>query len=102
MSVNSIRRAGLCADHFNISSFKEDKKKLKRDAVPIPFTDSNNLQKTTIRIQTTENIYQGEKKEENQNIYNSTTAGTSLESSEQLEIDQQLFQEFPLRTYPPP
>jgi len=26
-SVNSIRRAGLCADHFNISSFKEEDKK---------------------------------------------------------------------------
>lgn len=64
--------------------------------MPIPFTDSNNLQKTTTRIQTTENIYQEEKREENQNIYNSTTAETSLESSEQLEIDQQLFQEFPL------
>jgi len=37
-SATSLRRAGLCADHFHPNSFMEkNKKKLKRDAIPIKF-----------------------------------------------------------------
>jgi len=37
-SATSLRRAGLCADHFHPISFtRKDKKRLKRDAVPIKF-----------------------------------------------------------------
>jgi len=37
-STSSIRRAGLCVDHFTENSFKgEGKKLLKRGLVPIPF-----------------------------------------------------------------
>jgi len=44
-TANSVHRAGLCADHFDTNSFKgEDKKKLKRDAIPIRFKDLIYLQ----------------------------------------------------------
>lgn len=39
-TASSLRRAGLCADHFSLSSFTgEDKKKLKRNAIPVRFND---------------------------------------------------------------
>ncbi|XP_026827851.1 uncharacterized protein LOC113562470 [Ooceraea biroi] len=39
-SANSVRRAGLCADHFNEKCFKgRNKKRLRRDAVPLRWTD---------------------------------------------------------------
>jgi len=44
-STSTLRRAGLCADHFDITSFKgENKKVLKRYAVPFRF-DVTCLQK---------------------------------------------------------
>jgi len=37
-SATSLRRAGLCADHFHPNSFMgKNKKKLKRDTIPIKF-----------------------------------------------------------------
>jgi len=37
-SATSLRRTSLCADHFHPNSFMgKDKKKLKRDAIPIKF-----------------------------------------------------------------
>jgi len=73
-SASTLRRAGLCADHFNITSFKgEDKKVLKRDAVPIRF-DVTYLQKETCnvinndmipKLQMTEKITQIEETREN-------------------------------------
>lgn len=40
-SATSLRRAGLCADHFSDNSFnKEGKKKLKRGSVPFPFKNN--------------------------------------------------------------
>jgi hypothetical protein len=37
-AASSIRRAGLCADHFSKNSFRgEGKKLLKRGSIPLPF-----------------------------------------------------------------
>lgn len=43
-SLSSIRRAGLCEDHFPKDSFTNSaKKSLKRSAISIPFTETSNI-----------------------------------------------------------
>jgi len=76
-SASTLRRAGLCADHFDITCFKgEGKKVLKRDAVPIRFTclqkeyengnECNVINNNTItKLQMTEKITQIEETREN-------------------------------------
>lgn len=52
-SAASLRRAGLCADHFSPSSFKgEDKKKLKRDAISIKFNGCSQKESETMNTGT--------------------------------------------------
>jgi len=47
-SATFLRRAGLCADHFHPISFtRKDKKRLKRDAVPIKFNGCSQKESET-------------------------------------------------------
>ncbi|XP_025163603.1 uncharacterized protein LOC112590642, partial [Harpegnathos saltator] len=51
-SPNTLRAAGLCEDHFVVTSFKNPQKiKLRRDAVPIPYDkDASSAHKDNIEI----------------------------------------------------
>lgn len=106
-SAHSVRRAGLCANYFYANSFKtEDKKVLKRNALPIRHYDLINLQEKSNTAMEIEEIQtaQGEQNQINEieevgNAYNNATAGTSFHVDYNNKVDNQLHQF--QRTYHP-
>lgn len=107
-TANSVRRAGLCADHFNINSFKgEDKKTLQRDAVPIRFNNLINLEEECTAAMEIEEMQRAQK-EQNQieemeevgNTYNNAIAGTSFNIDHNDKVNDQLLDRFK-QTYLP-
>jgi len=107
-SCTTLRRAGLCEDHFTPDSFnpKSVKKGLKRDAVPIPYNS---------RVDQKNSNKQSERKRKNLNETDSyikenitglshlveLNAESFTPISDNVTIDKQLLQEPPLKTYKP-
>lgn len=110
--ATSIRRAGLCADHFNENSFNgEGKKRLKRGSVPLPFRNialpfKNNEDADiddmpmTIEMIEIENALGNEMgtKKKDENAMRPTTLA-NVEKDKNNAITEQLFQWPPLKTY---
>jgi len=104
-SSTSLRRAGLCEDHFTLDSFnpKSVTKRLKIDAVPIPFdlsVSQNNSNESNRKLNfnetepyVTENITRQSPSE------NSIMSVTPI--SKNIIVEKQILQEPPLKTYKP-
>lgn len=114
-SATSLRRAGLCADHFSDNSFnKEGKKKLKRGSVPFPFKNNalpnssnedveiNNIP-MAVEVTEIENAIGNvtETKKKNENVTRPTTCA-SVDKNKNNDIIEQSFQLPSLRTYRSP
>ncbi|KMQ91814.1 transposable element p transposase [Lasius niger] len=110
-SASSIRRAGLCADHFSENSFKgEDKKSLKRGSVPLPFrniaspnksnedTDMESMPISVTEIENTTHVTGAKEKYEN-SIRPTTLANIENDGNDEM---TQSIQWPPLRTYRSP
>lgn len=109
-STNSIRRAGLCADHFTENSFKGEGKKLLKRSVPIPFKNiflskehnkDVDMESMSIAVEVIDNekninVTEAKKKDEN------STKPATLGNIENGEMTEQSFQWPPLRTYRSP
>ena len=106
-SATSIRRAGVCADHFSEDCFKgQSKKSLKRGSVPLPFRNiasskesSKNIDMEIMSIAVTENTMNVTiANEKCQNAIRSITL-ESIENDENDEMMNQSFQRPSSRTY---
>jgi len=105
-SSTSLRRAGLCEDHFTSDSFnpKSVTKRLKTDAVPIPFdlsvsqNNSNESDRKRIKFNETEPYV-------TENITRQSPSENSIMSvtpiSKNIIVEKQILQEPLLKTYKP-
>jgi len=105
-SSTSLRRAGLCEDHFTSDPFnpKSVTKRLKIDAVPIPFdlsvsqNNSNESNRKRIKFNETEPYV-------TENITRQSPSENSIMSvtpiSENIIVEKQILQEPLLKTYKP-
>jgi len=106
-SSTSLRRAGLCKDHFTSNSFnpKSVTKRLKIDAVPIPFdlsvsqNNSNEPNRKKINFYETE-PYLTENITRQSSSENSITESVTP-ISKNIIVEKQILQEPPLKTYKP-
>jgi len=104
-SSTSLRRAGLCEDHFSLDSFnpKSVTKRLKIDAVPIPFdlsvsqNNSNESNRKRINFNETE-PYVTENTHTRQSPSGNRMSVTPISKNI---IEKQILQEPPLKIYKP-
>jgi len=91
-SASSLRRAGLCEDHFSEESFTNTRG-LKRNAMPIPFKSCNmnvsNEDNTSIPFESY-NINENENNENNGNNENNENNVENNEVNKSVKIEQVL------------
>lgn len=100
-SSNSLRRAGLCEDHFSQEAFTNNKG-LKRTAVPIPFNEDNELNNERKKIMKKEQAFQIKEINTKEISMRENTSSVSFApNNENNEIinEQLVIEERPIRCY---
>lgn len=107
-SATTVRRAGLCENHFTPESFnpKSARKALKRDALPIPYDSIVAEKSSNESEEKRKNLNEIEPHVKENMTGPSDSAEMNVElftsNSDDLPINEQLFQKPPLKTYKSP
>lgn len=106
LSDHTLRKIGLCEDHFLITSFANaTKNRLRRDAVPIVYENAGSASVQNLEVQEIQNDKMQEMHnvdvQEIENIEVRDITAASSSNNGNLIMEKQIPKEYALRTYRP-